>query len=626
MSLWLNHLATFGLAIFLPLSLILFSFLRLKNPQRLQLWFPWLYVWVALLFPAVFQLFAGHFSVWLITQFLLSLSVSFILVNYSKWGLLLSLVVILVALITSWEQSRHSWTDSTTTPQFNNMVRGISVLENSASTYYRAIGKSWHTSPGKKQIQLSFAARSLTDEPTWEWYRYNLDYILEPFMDNSGDDALHVTPPESANKSHYITREVFTGQPLANRIFRATVSLRSEIPQSTQGCDGIVLQENGGTYRGQCQAVNLNHEWQTFETIWQAPEGIETQNLRVVLLNLASPYDVKGLRLEEKINGIWQQITPLEPAGIVLRPQIANVRRQELPSFVFVPGTKWQTYTHTFDLTVPDHKLSFVFQLQGGAALELRNIRLQNAVTQQRLKPFTFTRLPLWFTQANLAGHTIAMLGLALTVAFRSIGIKVLIVVLTLAAISFTGSRAAFLAALLGMCWLLLLSIKVKPRVFMTALIVLVALAIFSWNTDLGLTRVLNLEDENSVKRVEIWKVAWQGFLENPWTGIGEDSDAFIKYWQSNPAAPTQIANHAHNFWLHFAITYGISGLIASLWISIGLFHLAWRWGKTQGIGIVLAMFVMNFLDYSLFYSSFLGLFVLTINTFNPEYNKPARW
>jgi O-Antigen ligase len=625
---WVIQLGSFGLILFVPISLGLFFFSNLVQKQpSWPLLRPWLWVWLALLLPVPFQIAAGRFPTWLILQFLFTLFASLVLHPRTnlKYGLALALSVVLLSLVFSWQLSKDLWVDPTTTPKLLNLLKGVSVLDNHQSSQYRSISKVWNTTPGAQKLQLSFEARSLLPHPNWEWYRYNLNFKLLPFTDERGEQAVHIIPPTKSEKSRYISRELFTGYPLAGRTFRATLDLRSETPLSTQDCNGVVLQENGGKYRGQCLPVNINQEWQRVQVEWQAPENILTQNIRLVLLNLDIAYDVKNLILEEKNNGIWKSLGALEPAGVVMRPLIENTRRQDLPSFIFIPDAEWKPYNYTLDLVPLDQRIPLVFQVEAGQTLELKNISLGKVDAQTTLKPSAFPRHALWFPQANIAGHSISLLGLALMIHLGSGRLKGLTFFLTLAAIYVTGSRTAFLGTLLGSSWLMLLSLKSKSRkVILFILIILLGIYFIAWSRGLGSIRVLNLEDENSVTRLEIWKVAWQGFLEHPWTGLGEEQEAFVNYWQSNPSAPKQIAAHAHNFWLQFALGYGISGLLASFWISISLYLLAWRWGKWQGFAVITIILFMNIFDYTLFYSSFLSLLLLTINTLYFQYNRLA--
>lgn len=621
MHFWLSQFAAFSLSFFVPLGLLIFLLENIKQSSAWSGLRPWLWVWLGLLIPITPQILTGRFPLWLILQFLIVLFASWVLRSFHKltFGLTLSLIVIFVFYIVFFQLSKQLWLDPYTTPSLLKTLSGISVINNN-STHLRSFGKSW--SSATSEFQLSFEARSQETTPTWEWYRYNTDFRLEPFTDTTGQLSVHVIPPALTEKSRYIAQELFTGKTLAGRTFRASIDLRSEQVQKTEGCNGIILQENGGKYRGQCLALELKPEWQTFHVEWRAPENILTQHIRIVLNNLESPYDLRNVKLEEKLGESWQTLGPLEPSGISIRPFTENTRRQNLPSYSFVPVKEWKTYNFEFNLETPVHRL--ILQTQAGANLELRNITLFDITKQKMLQELPLNRHSLWFPQANLAGHSITILGLALLININKSWQGMSVILLTLTCLFFTGSRTAWIGALIGMPWLLLLRIPSRQKIPGILGIILLGCGLI-FMSDFNNSRVFNPEDDNSVKRTEIWKVAWQGFLTHPWSGLGESPKAFKAYWESNPQAPRLAADHAHNFWLHFAVTYGISGLAASIWITLALGRLAWKWGRLKGLVLVAVVCVMNVFDYTLFYSGFLSLFILTINTLNLQYNTSAQ-
>ncbi len=620
MKTWFDHLGIFSLAIYPPVGLGLFFLKTLFErtwQQDLRQIRPWFHLWIALLFPVPFQFFASHDSRWLIFGFILALVASWVLVSRVRiWkGLAAALMVILATGMITRETSKDLWINPTQPLELPNTLSGISTLSNSSNLYH-SFGKIWSLAPGNHSLRLSFEARSNEGTFGWDWYRYHPEFQLEPFHDEAGQLATKVIPPVMLGKSHYITRELDTGQTLAGRTFRATVELRSPDAISTSECDGIILQENGGRYGGQCLPISLNNLWQTFQVVWTAHESILTSHLRLVLINLGTPYDVKGARLEERIDNTWIELGPLEPTGVTVRPFIAEMRRQELPSFAFVPKAAWEKYSYNFDVQTLSEDIRFLLQLEGNTSLEIRHILLEDSKTNTKVPGIPFSRQSLWFPQANLAGHSATMLGLTLLNSLSSGWLGLLSSGLTFASIYLTGSRAAWLAALLGIPWLLWLIARQERRWIVVILLIGVTLLIIPLRT-VGLvsSRVLDLEDGNTVTRTQIWRVSWEGFLEHPWTGLGGNHQDFLTYWENHPNAPQQTADHAHNFWLHFAVSFGIPGLLASLWITVGLLYLAWRWGQWRGLAVVLPVFLMNIFDYTLFYSSVLFLLIFAMNT-----------
>lgn len=123
---------------------------------------------------------------------------------------------------------------------------------------------------------------------------------------------------------------------------------------------------------------------------------------------------------------------------------------------------------------------------------------------------------------------------------------------LALIAMYFTKTRGAILATAAGSALLLPWN-----RIWPVLVLALIGMAprLISMQSDLG--------------RLEIWKISWRMFLDNPWLGYGPGNFqiGFRRYQDLNFVSVMQNANaiqaHAHNDILHALATMGIAGLFA---------------------------------------------------------------
>ena len=616
--LWINHFGITALALFAPVGLLILGCSALiMHSVNWKDSRPWLMVWFPMLIPLPFQLVAGNSVSWLLLQFLLIVTASFILQVRTNinLGLSIALLLTIMGMFAFWQQSSEFWLDSDSGLDIYRVLTKTSLLE-ARQQPYQSFGKTWQTYRKSESLSLSFEARALRLGKGGGWYVYNPKVSLENFIDEMGDAAVRVNIPTDDDSARYISREMYLTEPLAERTFRAHITLRASQDIITAGCNGIVLQENGGHYRGRCLPINLTAEWQTFEVIWYADETVTTHHLRLLLNNINVPYEVKKTILEELKDGQWVELNPLEPAGVVVRPLVANVRRQNLPSYIFVPEANWMHYQYDFDFDVPDDLVTFLLQLEYGTVLELRNIRLTDDASSP-VQATTFSRVSMWFPQANLAGHSIALLGLIiLSVQQGARGFIYLLVCFF--GIYLTGSRTALLAFLIAGPILVMLNSSGKERRFIFLLMItsMFLLSLLTITGKLQPSRIFVFDDTNTVTRYEIWQLAWGGVLSNPWTGFGEGDDSFLNYWKNHSDAPTQAVNHTHNFWLQFAFNYGFPGLLAGIWVVLALVMLAWQRGRWLGVIPVLAVLFMNSWDYTLLFSGIIFLLILHLNSF----------
>jgi hypothetical protein len=622
----LSLLATVGLVVFPPLGLLLFLVHFFLNPRFLG-WSAWLNLALPLLFILPFQLFARPFPTGLLGQAILVVIAGLILKaknSVLRLGLFVALLLAVTSGLLTQELSKKLWLDPTSSSSLIELVQGLSVFQSDQhpeQDRYWTASKTWAIPLEEREFLLRFEARLRSGQTGWDWYRYAPGFRLEPYTDEAGQLVTKVFPPDETETGNYITREVHTGRPIAGRTFRARVTLKIDVPVPTskQECRGtvLILQENGGKYRGECQSIALTKDWQEFELLWEVPLNVTTSGIRLVIKDVPGDYQLTGGTLEELIQGRWTALN-VEPVGLTLRLFVPEVRRQELASFAFLPSSKWQAYNYTFsdDRLRLQQTLTLLTQIEGGTNIEMRNIRL-SLPDGSEVPALPNTRTSLWFPQANLAGHSIATAGLILVSLLPSLWLRFAASLLTLFTVYLTGSRAAWLAALLGLSWLLWLKARTRERVILVIFILLAGVGFVVTRdafTVTGLARVFDMDDANTVTRTEIWQTAWQAFLSHPWRGIGGQPTSFADYWQVTHPETREVIYHAHNLYLQFAASYGLPGLLAILWITLGLLWLAWQRLRWQGLALMVGVLFMNMFDYTLFYSSLFYPLILVLN------------
>ena len=81
-------------------------------------------------------------------------------------------------------------------------------------------------------------------------------------------------------------------------------------------------------------------------------------------------------------------------------------------------------------------------------------------------------------------------------------------------------------------------------------------------------------------ERVWIWKRSFRIIKDHPWLGIGPDAMALV-YWPyekiGEPMTHRSLVDRAHNDFIDQAVTRGILGLLAYLWIIGTVFFIGWK-------------------------------------------------
>ena len=292
-----------------------------------------------------------------------------------------------------------------------------------------------------------------------------------------------------------------------------------------------------------------------------------------------------------------------------------------------MPAESWQTFS--FYVVSPEDADTVRATLQVGSSqseetiLELRNTWLTDSQGRSAEGRVNIRRSQLWFSHPNLAAHTVASVGLAALSLSGTVGATLSVAALSLPLLVVTGSRAAVLAFLFGATWILGLfwpprlarvRLRRKPW-FVTALVLGLVLAMWL------LTQSDALFSRGEASRSEIWQAAIRAALEQPWRGA-----PFTEYWQANYShLSTERVMHAHNLWLELAASYGLPGLLTILWLTGGIGYLAWTWGRWRALALVSSILLMNFFDYTFFYSGVLIPLILGMNALRHDRQRCRR-
>ena len=210
------------------------------------------------------------------------------------------------------------------------------------------------------------------------------------------------------------------------------------------------------------------------------------------------------------------------------------------------------------------------------------------------------TRASIWFSNPNSLGHALAAFG-ALAMALSGRFLPALLWgALGFVAIGLTGSRTAALALVVGGSWLLASHVPRRWRLPLAALVVLVAVAAVGLQGDaLGRLGAWSWQEENVQTRLAQMSVAWEAMLAHPLSG-------------------SVLPSGAHNFWLDYAGMLGVPGLLAALWLTLGILYLAWRVRSARAFGVVITVLVLQLTDNSLVHFGVLMPAMLALQTFAP--------
>jgi hypothetical protein len=572
-----------------------------KEKGRVQVW---LWLWLGVALPLVLsRLLARDVAALPLVfgQIILGLGVSCLYLPV-RWFRILLIVVSLVFTVGGFAQ-RWFLASSFTKKDAGQLeviglTQGGAVNVLSAGSEERAGVRVWQLARGTTKLELSFEARLREGELGWNWYSSDR---LEPHVE--GETLFTRWQPSS--ESFLRRRYTFSGK--SQGPLRFTVVARA----TEAGCGRLRLREMGEEART-VERLCLTPTWQEFSYDWLAQRG---QGLTVTLDDFAvSQLDLYS-RLEVQQDEIWQPLTPA-PTGVALGLTWAG-QNDFRPELRFLPTSQWERYTLEIEEAAFGtlERITTFVEVEPTVRLELRNVNLRTLTPglPQPTPVFLRVRQSLFTPHPNLAGHMLTTVACAIYATAAAPWLAFFGMVVSLGGIWLTGSRTAFFANLLGFALLFAFTLK-RWRWSLYVLSALVVVGCFAFLGTKQLGRVLQFEGEN-ISRPRIWGLAWQLFTEHPLTGVST-SDFAARAASEGMMVADMGVSHAHNFWLHMASSYGLGGLIASLWLTTGLSVLAWRWGRWRGVTFLAPIFLMNMFDYSLFYIGVLLPLSHTLNVF----------
>jgi hypothetical protein len=458
-------------------------------------------------------------------------------------------------------------------------------------------------------LKLNFRAR-IDTEISKDIWGFSMDSFKSDWIQDTSGSFLRIQVPTGIDP--YLYRSVLTPSPISGKRFRVSLQMRARVPIALQGCRGVWLQENGGSYASQCFPVALNKQWESFNFEWQAPLNALSKSVRVVINDFDGlEFDIRDLKVDWQIDDGWKALTPLEPTGaVMLLDWIGRDKNAIAPYLPLVVDRQWHDYSISTSLPIAT-KLTVNIVLQPNYWAELQDFQLdtRQANLVQKItpliKPF---RSAIWFGDPNIAGHSLAAIALFTVLLTPNLWIGIVGITLGLVGIFFTESRAAWIAAAIGLPWLFWFVLSKKLRLwFFGAISIIILTAISVWGTDF-FGRLATV-DQIGVTRQSIWNVALDSIRQNLWTGTSDEQFSKI-YAERYPTIPMRIT-HAHNLWLESGVRFGLLGLIVSGGLSLALVAFFWKYGRWRALAFLLPIFLMNVLDYSLEYIGILAPFIL---------------
>lgn len=245
--------------------------------------------------------------------------------------------------------------------------------------------------------------------------------------------------------------------------------------------------------------------------------------------------------------------------------------------------------------------LAFALEVPPGAAVEVRRVRATDAGGVRVAAMAAPARPRAWYGWPNLAGHVVvATAAAALATARRRVDGGAVALVAA-AAVLLTGSRTALAALVVVVAWWAWLAAAPRARVWWAVGgAVLAAVAFGPASGLLGRAGVWTLDDRNVVSRLDQARAAWDALAASPWTGAA-------------------LPESAHNLWLDLAGGYGVPGLAAAAWLTVGLLVVARRRAGAPALGAVVGVLTLQLADVSLFFLGVSGPVLLAVAALGDE-------
>lgn len=264
----------------------------------------------------------------------------------------------------------------------------------------------------------------------------------------------------------------------------------------------------------------------------------------------------------------------------------------------------------------------------GDPTLELRQPEVVNLRRANFLQLIADTsRVSGFMFNENAFGATVALIGiLALGIAKKR-WIGIITALMSVVAVMMSGSRGALIAFIFGIVVLVISKsrfYKIMPIIVVLILFLVILSQVKNWQSKSNFpyvnptsaVRLLDTSDSSSIRtRVEIWRLAFKSWSENITTILFGTGNLQLAM-QSNLDAreisvgfTKQTITHAHNLWLQTLGESGLIGFLTLLGLWIWIFMNAWKRLDATALAILVAIAMINTVDYLFFFSSVQCLF-----------------
>jgi len=145
---------------------------------------------------------------------------------------------------------------------------------------------------------------------------------------------------------------------------------------------------------------------------------------------------------------------------------------------------------------------------------------------------------------------------------------------LTLVALFFTFTRSSWIGAFVSF-FIIILVLRRKLLVVMVAIVILVVL----FSPAQYKSRFKSIFDPHyrtNIQRLELLKGGFAIFMDHPLVGVGT-MDLATVYEKYKPPGAKFVHGHMHNDFLQIAVSMGVIGLAAFLYLFFSFFRLAWK-------------------------------------------------
>ncbi len=466
--------------------------------------------------------------------------------------------------------------------------------------------RTWQLSQPAQSFELSLEAKLLEGDLGWQWFGSNTRVTQELVMTTNE----HFTRVSFiTGLDSYVMRVYRFDRAIPNETFKAEVRLRSDDIIPAAGCRGIwlaVWNEGSG-----CLPVSLSADWQIFSHTWTTPAHTTSHVIRLILNDFDGlGLDIAEAKLYRQTSAGWQELEPLLPKVPVLQSSWDETWSGQPLKLT----SQWQPYTFRFSKpeSAMNNQFSATLLIPSEVTIATRNVKL-SVLARAMSKD---VRQSYVFGHPNLAGHVITVLTLlALTLTMR-LPIQVLVTALGLIACYFTGSRSAWLVLLGATAIVLWLKQPFKRR-HLAGFYVVALLGLLALWPYLGRLQVTGVENPSS--RQDIWLTSLKIARDHLGLGIGTSPERFSELWYSHNPSARESVKHAHNMVLEWLVDFGVLGVVAIVWLLLGLLRLGWLRQGGVGVVIVLALITLNMADVSLFYTWVFAPLILYLNSSKPH-------